>query len=143
MWNMSGPVTRACFSVCVVSFAAISFAGCNKKTSNLAAVKGKVQLNGQPLVNGAVITDFAGGRGAQGAVKNGEFELGTFTANDGALIGQHKVAVTANDPSAGGPESSPGKSLILQRYNNASTSELTIDVKAGEVNAPTIELKSP
>jgi hypothetical protein len=129
---------------CLAIIGAICVAGCNSKTSNLAAVKGKVQLNGQPLANGAVVTDFAGGRGAQGVVKNGEFELGTFAADDGALVGSHKVAVTANDTGAGSePESSPGKSLIPQRYNNPATSELTIEVKAGEVNAPSLDLTSP
>jgi len=130
---------------CIAVIGVVAFGGgCQDKKSNLAAVNGTVQLNGQPLAKGAVITEVVGGRGAQGVIQDGKFQLFTFNANDGALVGTHKVAVTANEVGPGsGPESSSGKSLVPQRYNSSATSELTIDVKAGVVNAPTLILTSP
>ena len=111
----------------------------------MAPVNGKVLLNGQPMSAGSVGTVPAAGRGAHGDIQpDGTFELHTFAQHDGALIGPHKVAVTAYDASAGkGPESEYGKLLVPKRYTNYEISGLTIDVKADEPNTPTLELKSP
>lgn len=119
--------------------------GCGPKHPATALVKGKVLLNGQPLTLGSVGTVPAAGRGAHGVIQpDGSFELQTYAARDGALIGTHKVAVVAYDSSGGkGPESEYGKLLVPKRYANYETSGLTIDVKEGEVNTPTLELKSP
>jgi hypothetical protein len=124
--------------------ATFGLAGCNTGPE-VAIVRGKVELDGEPLKTGAVLTSTSAGRGAQGTINaNGEFELGTFAANDGALPGVHKVAIVANDPNIGtGPEALAGKSLVPQRYTNAATSGLEIEVTAGEVNTPTLRLTSP
>ena len=74
-------------SIVTIAVALSPLVGCQRKESATAPVHGKVLLNGQPLATGAVITSLSGGRGAQGVIKNGEFQLGTFTADDGALVG--------------------------------------------------------
>jgi hypothetical protein len=103
-----------------------------------------VLLDDKPLASGSVVTLPQSGRGAKGAIANGEFELSTFGNRDGALIGTHKVAVVANEPSKGiDAEAAPGKLLVPQRYTNPETSKLTIEVKSGEVNTPTLTLTSP
>ena len=135
-----------CFRCCCVAsiiVCAFACAGCGSK-SPIARVRGKVELDGRPLATGAVVTLPKRGRGAQGAVRDGEFELGTFGKNDGALVGTHQVAVIAYDKSqARGPEAKMGKLLVPARYTNPETSGLSIDVKSGEVNTPTLELTSP
>jgi hypothetical protein len=85
------------------------------------------------------------GRGANGPIAaDGSFELRTFAKNDGALVGTHKVAVVTYAPTGkSGPEAGLGKLLVPDRYINPETSGLTIEVKAGEVNTPTLELTSP
>jgi hypothetical protein len=131
-----------CFIASTTIFA-IALAGCGSNTSPVARVRGKVLLDEKPLANGAIATLPEGGRGAHGAITNGEFELGTFGNTDGAVIGTHKIAIVANEPSQStDTESAPGKSLIPQRYNNPAASGLTIEVKAGEVNTPTLKLTS-
>jgi hypothetical protein len=116
--------------------------GC-PSTSPVAQVHGKVTLDGKPLAAGGVATIPSGGRGAGGIIKNGEFKLSTFGKDDGALIGSHKVAVIAREQAQGaGPEAKAGKLLVPERYTNPDTSGLSIEVKSGEVNAPTLELKS-
>lgn len=102
-----------------------------------------MELDGKPLASGTISTIPAAGRGAKGVIENGEFELGTLGNNDGASPGVHQVEVVAREKTSGGAESGMGKLLIPQRYTNANTSELTIDVKAGEVNTPTLKLTSP
>ena len=128
-----------------VGLVVVSLVGCGPKRPPMAAVKGKVLLNGQPLTMGSVGTIPTAGRGAHGDIQpDGTFELHTFNSRDGALIGVHKVGIAAYDMSGGkGPESEYGKLIIPKRYTNYETSGLTIDVKEGEVNAPTLELKSP
>jgi hypothetical protein len=124
-------------------FIALALSGCQKKPP-VALVHGKVLLNNKPLEHGGVITSVDGGRGAQAAIKNGEFELSTFGVKDGALIGLHKVAVVSYEKTnATGPEVPNGKLLVPQRYIVPETSGLKFEVKAGEVNTPTLELKTP
>jgi hypothetical protein len=132
---------------CVVHLTALvvlSSCGCGQKTASVAVVRGTITLDGQPLQSGNVATIPSAGHGALGAIQNGEFELSTFGKNDGAVPGTHKVAVTARDPVQGSsPEAVAGKLLVPQRYTNADASGLTIEVKAGEVNTPTLKLTSP
>lgn len=134
-------------SFCVFQVAATTVllcAGCGQKSAPVGVVRGQVTLDGKPLQSGNVVTIPSAGRGAVGVIQNGDFELSTFGKNDGAVPGIHKVAVTANEAGQGtGPEAVVGKSLVPQRYANPETSELTIEVKAGEVNKPELKLTSP
>ena len=133
-----------CFQFASIIVLVAACAGCRSNSSPVAVVRGKIQLDDKPLANGFVITVPSAGRGAKGVIRNGEFELGTFSTSDGAVIGTHKVAVTATEaPQGAGPEAAAGKLLVPERYTNPDASELTIDVKAGEVNAPTLKLTSP
>jgi hypothetical protein len=132
--------------LCVLAFVLFASAsGCSKKGPAIAHVKGRVLLNGQPLTTGSVITIPTAGRGAKSFIQtDGAFELGTFAASDGAIVGEHKVGVVAYDrPANAGPESNNGKLLVPQRYVNPESSGLKIDVKANEPNIPTLELTSP
>ena len=133
-------VQRFCLAATLV---AVACPGCGSK-SPVALVRGKVLLDDKPLTTGGVLTGLETGRGAQGVITNGEFELTTFDTNDGALIGTHRVAVVAFEPTQGtGPEAAAGKLLVPLRYTNPDTSGLTIEVKGDGVNSPTLELTSP
>lgn len=120
----------------------IATIGCGGAAPELAPVKGKVLLDGQPLTTGTVSTQPAAGRGANGVIQSD----GTFTLSSGrepgALVGLHQVAVVAYE---GGVSSSPegpqGKLLTPQRYATAATSGLSLEVTSGE-NTPTLELTS-
>jgi hypothetical protein len=138
----SSRVTSQQFGVvAIILFACIS-AGCGSNRG-VATVQGKVLLDNKPLEAGYIATLPPSGRGAYGTITNGEFVLSTFGNNDGALIATHKVSVVANAPPQGvGAEATPGKSLVPERYTNPETSGLTIEVKAGEVNTPTLNLTS-
>ena len=120
----------------------VACAGCGS-TSPVAKVHGKVEIDGRPLATGFIVTRPNSGRGAKGVIKDGEFELGTYTDNDGALLGTHAVGIVANEPSQGsGPEAKAGKSLIPARYNSPDSSQLSIEVESG-TNTPTLKLTSP
>jgi hypothetical protein len=107
--------------------------GCGPKRPAMAPVKGKVLLDGRPLNIGNVGTIPSAGRGAHGDIQpDGTFELYTYSKNDGAMLGKHKVGVVAYDSSGPkGPESPYGKLLVPRRYMNPETSGFTIDVQPG------------
>jgi hypothetical protein len=117
--------------------------GCDQSTPEVAPVKGKVLIDGQPLKKGNVITLPSAGRGARGVIaSDGTFELTTYVKGDGARIGMHKVGVVAYEGGGKGPEAELGKLLVPQRYISTGTSGLTIEVTADGPNEPVLELSS-
>ncbi|MBA4105966.1 MAG: hypothetical protein C0485_09425 [Pirellula sp.] len=125
-----------------VHAAALVSIGCGAQGPQLAPVQGRVLLDGQPLKTGQILTQPPAGRGANGAIQSdGSFQLSSGR-EPGALVGTHSVAVVAYDgDTSGAPEASQGKLLVPQRYTNADTSGLIMEVTPGE-NTPTIELTS-
>ena len=99
-------------------------------------VSGTVEYNGQPLTQGnvafvpVVATEGHAARGSIGP--DGSFELTTFESGDGALPGDYKVTVFANDGMRDVPGSAlqaVGPSLIPERYNKAGTTDLLQTVR--------------
>jgi hypothetical protein len=142
---------RFLFRACTVALFCVLLAGCSDRPK-LAKVKGTVTLDGKPLPSGTVTFEAKGTRPATGKIVNGEIvEVTTFDTGDGAPVGSHRVAVTANaeansavvanpGESSKGPKSEymVGKSLIPAAYNDPNTSGLTAEIKSGE---NTVELK--
>lgn len=120
-------------------------------TPPLARVKGTVTLDGKPLTSGSVQFTPDQNRGTTGRMalgninEDGTFELMTITAGDGAQVGYHLVAIESYESSSFDPNQpvnqSP-KSLIPKRYTDPKTSALTAEVKSGEENTFTFELKT-
>lgn len=135
------PRVPAIAAVAVLMFAC---AGCGSESKRppVAKVHGKVELDGKPVEGGSVVTSVASGRGAQGSIKGGQFELSTYGTDDGALLGSHKIAVIVREKGEEGPEGKAGKLLIPERYINPETSGLTIEVQEGD-NSPELKLTSP
>jgi hypothetical protein len=107
-------------------------------------------------------------RAAQGVTnEKGEFKLSTFGANDGAVIGKHKITVSKkeagavaptsntdailNDPTSvtgsytqqmgeGGKPADGPKSLIPTKYENTNTTTLSEEVKADGDNHFVLQL---
>jgi hypothetical protein len=69
--------------------------------------------------------------GAGEVAADGKFKITTYTLDDGAIPGRHRVAITPPDPLPDGP---PPKMHVPQRYRSFETSGLTIDVKPGQKN---------
>ncbi len=122
-----------------------------------ARVEGSVTFEGQPLNNGTIsfVPDRnrgTTGRSATGVIgPDGRFQLRSFEKDDGALVGFHRVQIEswANVPEPPLPNSDglpqeprPPKSAIPRRYNDAMTSGLTAEVKAGEKNEYVFALTS-
>jgi hypothetical protein len=121
----------------------------------IAPVSGKVTLNGNPLPNALVSFNpipkegsSEAGPGSIGSTNaNGEFTLKLTPERKGALVGRHRVAITAMNPGAGesdtrrpaGPR--PLVNTIPGRYNEKT--ELTFEVLSGGSDQANFDLKSP
>ena len=62
---------------------------------------------------------------------DGTFKITTVTANDGALIGNHRISITPPEPP---PDAPLPKPLIHPKYNDYATSGLTAEIKPGPNN---------
>jgi hypothetical protein len=99
--------------------------GCGGRPSRVP-VSGKVLVDGKPLESGTIIFVPDTGRQSSGLVKDGKFTLGCFQADDGALVGKHKVSVSStlfqNRETA-------IKYLVPPKYGHIATSQLTAEIK--------------
>jgi hypothetical protein len=145
-----------------VSLLILCVVGCSSASGpprpKTVKVTGTVTYKGLP-VEGATVSFLGNGetRAAVGLTDaKGHFELTTFDAGDGAVPGNHQVTVTKfvakstgaakenmEDASKRSPEAQnePPQSLIPERYANASTTDITREVKPSGTNDFPIELK--
>lgn len=126
--------------------------GCGTSGPATAPVSGTVTYKGKPVPNAHVsfVPSDGSSRAAAGLTdSNGRFTLGTFSTNDGAIVGQYKVGVIAHGPDrpampgegSGMPgETMPGPPTIPMKYFTPETSGLTQEVKSGR---NTVELNLP
>lgn len=120
-------------------------AGCGGEgVAPTAEVTGTVTYKGAPLENVNVVFTPANGRPATGTTDaEGKFTLSTFASDDGAVPGEHRVAITSTaiPPMPGTPEAAkPQKKLFPARYSDPAKSGLTAAVKEGEANEFKFEL---
>lgn len=109
--------------------------GCGGRPSRVP-VSGKVLLDGKPLETGTIIFTPDNGRKSSGLITNGNFTLGSFAANDGALVGLHKISVASTEFKNRETEI---KYLIPPKYGDPATSGLKQEIK-GSTDAVVIEL---
>ncbi len=120
--------------------AVLGLVGCQAEARiSLAKVHGKVTVKGKPLTSGRVLflPTASPGEGlphpAAGDIKpDGTYELTTNAPGDGALVGDHKVAVIAMEPPPPRGAKAEFKSLIPKKYGNPESSPLKKTVVAGE-----------
>lgn len=139
-----GPTT------CIAGFLLVlaATAGCNRGPK-MAPVTGTVRLNGKPLEFGVITFQPPTGQPAQGEIqRDGTFTLSTYRANDGAVVGKHKVRIacyeTQRPGTVKGPgEQSLGKLLIPEKYTFFDQSGFTADVSADREEPFVFELVGP
>lgn len=99
----------------------------------MVPVAGQVLIDGQPLTRGVIRFAPEGGRGSMGAINgDGRFQLGSYAADDGALIGTHKVMIIAREQIT----ETSAKWYAPKQYASFQTSGLT-----AKITKPTDDLK--
>ncbi|RUL88306.1 hypothetical protein [Tautonia sociabilis] len=112
--------------------------GCGSSGPEMARVSGTVTYQGQPLESGSVsfISTDPERANAVGTIgPDGSYELQTREPNDGAELGEYKIAISDIDPEAMNSalpgEPVPLTSKLPQKYQDPSTSGLTRTVERG------------
>jgi hypothetical protein len=96
-------------------------------------------MAGKPLPNVGV-TFLPTGKGpiASGNTnEQGQFTLRTVNPGDGAVIGTHRVAL---GKAVEGPPK-PGSATIPEKYGRAETTDLTAEVKPGQTNVFSFDIR--
>lgn len=116
--------------------------GCSSENRiETATVSGSVTYNGDPLQIGSLLfVPVGGGPSAEANIgTDGSFEMGTYDDDDGAVLGEHKVMITAfTAPGGSGlPEDvidgdGAPVSVIPDFYGDLEKSGLKINVKSGD-----------
>jgi len=145
--------------------------GCGPTTDSVAPVSGRVSVDGKPVKNASIQFTPVGKRAA-GAItdENGNYKLSTYGQFDGAVLGEHKVAISLRKPIYMGPpkknpdpepvsedsdvltvrpaeggvpkQAQQWKSPVPEKYWDDSTSGLTRAVEAKDENIFDFDLKS-
>jgi hypothetical protein len=132
-------------TACALPFAFLIGCGAKAEGPELATVSGTVTYQGKPLEGALVVflPETPGAPSASGSTdESGTFELMTHIPGDGAVIGKHRVSITARGPDKTLPEgqsvsglpggnTEPGDPLIPQKYFSHNASGLTAEVKGG------------
>src|SRR5689334_15429436 len=112
------------YLVLIVPACIVLVVGCSSKT---APVNGRVKFkdgSDVSVLRGYTVSfetedDRISGAGEIGA--DGTFKISTFSKDDGAVPGRHRVAISPPDPP---PDAPPPKPVIPQKYRDFGTSEL-------------------
>lgn len=138
----------------VLILGVLLLAGCGR--SGVVPVSGTVTLDGKPLAHATVVFELQSddknpGPGSSGTTDaNGRYTLHVMTTNaPGALIGKHKVSITAYEGDVEGESSAPDATtkvnraaLVPPEYNVQT--KLTFDVPSkGSSNANFDLLSTP
>jgi len=108
-------------------------------------VRGRVFLDGCPVDGAYVVFQSAPKEGQPSAradaltEADGSFVLSSYTAHDGAPVGEYQVTIVQRRPLFG-EYGKPGPNLLPAKYAKGETSGLRAEVKAGE-NEFVFELK--
>lgn len=134
-------------STLMLALVLVSMTGCGQNGPPLGQVRGRVTLDGEPLVEAEIVFQPQKGRPATARTNaKGEYALTYTVDRAGALLGPHGVRITTFEPGYDGETPQGERKTIPERpervpakYNRKS--ELHADVKPGP-NVFDFELRS-
>lgn len=129
-------VTASGLTVALVA-STLALIGCDSGPE-MGRVSGKVTYKSQPVPKGTVSfipVDPSKGRNATGSImSDGTYTLQTENPNDGALVGDYVVTISARDEEILDyipKKPIPPKLLVPEKYESPGSSELKATVKGG------------
>lgn len=102
-----------------VTLTIVSLLGCSSDGPEMAHVSGTVKYRGEPVTQGQVVFYPSGGRPASGIIEpDGTYRLTTFDSGDGALVGTHRVTITAYEVIGGSPPPTSFEEEVQEASSN-------------------------
>ena len=122
--------SRLCYLNLIV-LVIVGIVGCDRGPK-LVSVSGRVSIDNKPLTKGFIQVIPEGQRASMGEIDSeGRFVLSYNDDKQGCVLGEHKVAIIANES----PTQNTLKWLVPQKYSNSETSGLTLNVQGPIDNA--------
>jgi hypothetical protein len=122
-----GTCSKGCFVVLVLA----AVGGCGDGHPKRVPVAGQVLIDGTPLTHGEIEFVSKMGRPSIGRLdKDGRFRLTCYTENDGALLGEHQLAITAGE----GINESKTRWFAPKKYSDPRTSGLAQQIDGPKEN---------
>jgi hypothetical protein len=111
-----------------------SVGGCSDNRPKTAPVRGKITYKGNPVRTGTIMfePDQVGPAAVGDIQRDGAYTLKTYKPGDGAILGMHRVTITALEDQSGKlPEQrNPLPALLIPlKYAQATTSGLRVEVQ--------------
>ena len=140
------------FVLVAVSVVLFVVAGCSKSPFDLVKVTGTITVDGKPTE--ALVNFFPENKDHRGAIgmadESGKFTMGTLQTSDGVMPGKHRVTIASKTPPpmsgaarmTGNENTGPYVSPFPERYGNPATSGIEVEVKKGEKNDFTFDVKT-
>ncbi len=147
------PSLRSIATIASLHLAAATFGCGGSDHPPTARVHGTVTIDGQPVESGEIRFYPEKGRMAMGEITGGEYTLRTFGSSDGAVLGNHKVTISAVEITQHAPqnfqpppnltpaqvedmkseiETITTKWIVPEVYARRQTSPLKAEVKEGD-----------
>lgn len=136
----------------VTAIVLLSATACSRSPYDLVKVTGTVTVDGKPTE--ALVNFFPENKEHRGAIgqagTDGTFAMGTMKAKDGAVPGKHRVAISPKTPPpmsgsarmVGNENAEAYVSPFPERYGNPETSGFEVEVRKGEKNNFTFDIKT-
>ncbi len=104
----------------------VLLAGCGQDRPDRVPVAGQVLIDGEPLTYGVVMFVPPNDRPSSAALDNtGRFQLTCFDEGDGAVLGMHRVAVTAVEPLGPGKQRWHAPRAYVDYHTSGLSAEIT------------------
>lgn len=141
--------SRGISALCgLLSIVLVCGCGKSKPWEKVVPVKGAVTHKGKPVKDAELAFFPVVEEGFPESVRpwaktteNGEFSVSTYNNGDGAPTGRYKVTVTHHEIVISGGSMGSKPNDLPKKYASKDTTDLVIDVTAGETTLSPFELK--
>jgi hypothetical protein len=127
-----------------LGFAGVILSGCGGGDSDgppAVAAGGSVTFAGKPIKKGVIHFQPEKGRPASGVIKDGKFTLTTYTEDDGAVVGKHKVGLEVTEEVPGKDGDTTVNYLVPQKFADPGKSGVVVEIPSGGNTSLQIDVK--
>jgi hypothetical protein len=141
---------RTLCTTLIVAMGIAGFMGCGSKNADrlpVFPVEGQITLNGQPLAHAFVVLHPKGNGDPRllparaQTDRNGNFQVTTYEAADGAAAGEYAVTIEHHPLIGNGNSFEPGPNVLPPKYASPETTDVTVSVAERPNRPPPIDVR--